>query len=181
MTNKKFFKSQVFARALLLAAIISPLSSLAGTNSKQATIEFALGTNEVIVGKAECASSMGGNITGIGTGSITVNGESESLRVLSLTASDCITQLDASHFTAEGNLTLSAGKGNTITALYSTDFSQTNDPTDDPLIFEYKNFIVKITGGTGRFKGLSGSGTVDGMSHMGTGLGFVEGIIDISK
>ena len=180
MTIKNFLKLQVFA--LLFAAIISPLSALAGTNSKQATIEFALGTYEVPGVKAECAPSYyGGTITGIGTGSITVEGKSESLGVLSLTANDCIAQLDASHFTAKGNLTLSAGKSNTITALYSTDFSQTDDPNDDPLIFEYQNFKLTITGGTGRFKGVSGLGTADGMSHMGTGLGFVEGIINISN
>ncbi|CAG9932823.1 hypothetical protein [Candidatus Nitrotoga arctica] len=181
MTTHNFIKLQVFA--LLFAAIISPLSAVAGTNSKQATIEFALGTYEVPGPKAECApfSYYGGTITGVGTGSITVKGKRERLGVLSLTANDCIAQLDASHFTAKGNLTLSAGKNNTITALYSTDFSQTEDPNDDPLIFEYQNFKLTITGGTGRFKGVSGLGDADGMSHIGTGLGFVEGIINISN
>ena len=179
MTIKNFLKLQVFA--LLFAAIISPLSAHA---SSPATIKFVMGTNEVPGVKAECAPSYyGGTITGIGTGSITVNGKSESLGVLSLTAKDCITPLNSefTRFSAEGNLTLTAGNKNTITALYSTDFSQTDDPNDDPLIFEYKNFKFTITGGTGRFKGVSGSGTVDGMSHMGTGLGFVEGIINISN
>lgn len=182
MTTHNFLKLQVFA--LLFAAIISPLSALAGTNSKQATIEFALGTYEVPGVKAECAPSYyGGTITGIGTGSITVDGKSESLGVLSLTAKDCITPLNPefTSFSAEGNLTLTAGN-NTITAHYSTDFSQTNDPNDDPLIFKYNNFKLRITGGTGRFKGVSGGlGTADGMSHMGTGLGFVKGIINISN
>ena len=176
MTIKNFLKLQVFA--LLFAAIISPLSALAGTNSKQATIEFALGTYEVPGVKAECAPSYyGGTITGIGTGSITVNGKSESLGVLSLTANDCIAQLDASHFTAKGNLTLSAGTGNNIMAHYSVSFV----PTDSPPIYKYENFTFQITGGTGRFKGVNGSGTADGTSNIVTGLGFVEGIIHISN
>lgn len=182
MTINNFLKLQVVA--LLFAAITSPLSALAGTNSKQATIEFSLGTYEVPGVKAECAPSYyGSTITGIGTGSITVNGKSESLGVLYLKANDCITPLNSefTRFSAEGNLTLTAGNKNTITAHYSTDFSQTDDPNDDPLIFEYKNFKLTITGGTGSFKGVSGSGTADGMSHIGTGLGFVQGIINISN
>ena len=178
MTTYNFLKLQVFAG--LFAAIISPQSALAET--KQATIEFALGTYEVTGLKAECAPSYyGGTITGIGTGSITVKGKRENLGVLSVTANDCIAKLDASHFTAKGNLTLSAGKNNTITALYSTDFSQTEDPNDDPFFFEYQNFKLTITGGTGRFEGVSGLGDANGMSHMGTGLGYLEGIVNISN
>lgn len=176
MTIKKLLKPQVFA--LLFTAIISPLSAIADTNSKRATVEFALGTYEVTGPKAECAPSyFGGNITGIGTGSITANGIRESLGVLSLTADDCITPLDIAHFTAEGNLTLSASTGNNIMAHYSVSFV----PTDSPPIYKYENFTLQITGGTGRFKGVSGSGTADGTSNIVTGLGFVEGIINISK
>ena len=176
MTIKKFLKVQIFA--LLFAAIISPLSALAGTDAKQATIEFALGTNEVPGYKPECASLYGGNITGIGTGSITANGESESLGVLSLKADDCITpDLTFTTFSAIGNLTLTAGNGHNIMASYSVNFV----PTDTPPIYKYEKFTLKITGGTGRFKGVIGNGTADGTSNIVTGLGFVEGIINISK
>ncbi|RFC37398.1 MAG: hypothetical protein DID90_2727553316 [Candidatus Nitrotoga sp. LAW] len=171
----KNFKLQVFA--LLFAAIISPLSALAGTNEKQATIEFALGTYEVTGPKAECAPSyFGGNITGIGTGSITANGKSESLGVLTLTADDCITPVDAVSFRAEGNLTLTAGNGNNIMAHYSVSFIPENPP-----IYRYENFTYQITGGTGRFKGISGSGSAVGTSNINMGLGFAEGIINIFK
>ena len=176
MTIKKLLKPQIFV--LLFTAIISPLSAIADTNSKRATVEFALGTNEVTGIKANCAPSYyGGNITGIGTGSIASHGESESLGVLSLTADDCITPLDLTHFAAEGNLTLSAGTGNNIMAHYSVSFV----PTDSPPIYKYENFTFQITGGTGRFKGVNGSGTADGTSNIVTGLGFVEGIIHISN
>ena len=175
MTIKKLLKPQIFA--LLFAAIISPLSALAGTNEKQATIEFALGTYEVTGPKAECAPSyFGGNITGIGTGSITANGKRESLGVLTLTADDCITPVDATSFRAEGNLMLTAGNGSNIMAHYSVSFVPENPP-----IYRYENFTYQITGGTGRFKGVSGSGTAAGTSNIVTGLGFVEGIVTISK
>jgi hypothetical protein len=186
MIIKSFTKLPVLA--LLFAAIVSPLSALADVKAKQATIEFALGTKEVTGSKAECAPSYyGGNITGIGAGSITVNGKRRSLSVLSLTAKDCITPLNPqfTKFSATGNLTLTAGLNNTITAQYTTDFNQTEDPNDDPLIFKYKNFLLTITGGTGDFKWVSaGSGTADGMSYLsatGPALGFVEGIINISN
>jgi hypothetical protein len=176
MTIKNFTKLPVFA--LLFAAIISPLSVLAGTKEKQETIEFALGTNEVTGPKAECAPSYyGGNITGIGTGTIIAKGKSESLGVLTLTAGDCITPVDATSFRAEGNLTLTDGKNNNIMAHYSVYFV----PTDTPPIYKYENFNLQITGGTGRFKGVSGSGTADGTSNIVTGLGFVEGIVNISN
>ncbi|CAH1903376.1 conserved exported hypothetical protein [Candidatus Nitrotoga sp. HW29] len=176
MTIKNFIKLQAFA--LLFTAIISPSSVLAGANEKPVTIEFALGTYEVTGPKAECAPSyFGGNITGMGTGSITANGKSESLGVLTLTADDCITPVDATHFSAKGNVTLTAGNGNNIMANYSVTFV----PTDTLPIYKYENFTLQITGGTGRFKGVSGSGTADGTSNIVTGLGFVEGIINMSK
>lgn len=175
MILKNCIKLQLIT--LLFAAIISPLSALAGTNEKQATIEFALGTYEVTGPKAECAPSyFGGNITGIGTGSITANGKSEILGVLTLTADDCITPVDAISFRAEGNLTLIAGNGNNIMAHYSVSFVP-----DNPPIYRYENFTYQITGGTGRFKGVSGSGSADGTSNINTGLGFAEGIIKIFK
>jgi len=176
MIIKNFTKLPVYA--LLFAAFISPLSALAGTKEKQETIEFALGTKEVTGPKAECAPSyFGGNISGIGTGSIIANGKSESLGVLTLTADDCITPVDATSFSAEGNLTLTAGNGNNIMAHYSVSFV----PTNIPPIYKYKKFELEVTGGTGRFQGISGSGKADGMSNIVTGQGFVEGIVNISK
>ena len=178
MTTNNFLKQQVFA--LLFAVIISPLSAFADANAKQATIEFALGTNEVIdYTKSSCPTTIGGTITGLGTGTITAKGQSKSLGVLFLTADDCITPLDPAftRFHAEGNLTLTAGKGNNIMAHYSVNFV----PTATPPIYQYEKFELQITGGTGSFKGVSGSGTADGTSNIVTGLGFVEGIINISK
>ncbi|MFZ1546450.1 MAG: hypothetical protein WAT12_05045 [Candidatus Nitrotoga sp.] len=179
MTTNNFFKFQVVA--LLFTAIISPLSALANTDLKEATIDFVLGTNEVIGEKAECAPSyFGGNITGVGTGSITVNGNSKRLGVLSLTANDCITPelLDPSHFTADGNLTLFYSNEDTIKAHYSTSFIPTVDGSQ---YYKYKNFTLQVTGGTGRFTGVSGSGTLKGVSDIVSGLGVTEGIMHIYK
>jgi hypothetical protein len=175
MTIKKFFKLQIFA--LLFAGITSPLSALAATDSKLATIKFVLGTNEVTVGKTECGPSYyGGNITGIGTGKMTVDEKRTNLGVLSLAADDCITPM-VNYFTAKGNLTLTTGTGDTIMANYSVSFV----PTNNPLIFKYENFTLRITGGTGLYTGTTGSGTVEGVSNIQTGLGVVEGTVTISK
>ena len=175
MTIKKFFKLQVFA--LLFAAIISPLSALAGTDSKLATIKFVLGTNEVTVGKTGCGPSYyGGNITGIGIGKMTVDEKHTNLGVLSLAADDCITPM-VNYFTAKGSLTLTTGTGDTIKANYSVSFI----PTNVALIYKYENFTLQITGGTGIFTGATGSGIVEGVSNIQTGLGVVDGTMSISK
>ncbi|MEQ1741001.1 MAG: hypothetical protein ABL869_00645 [Candidatus Nitrotoga sp.] len=177
MTIKKFLNLQVFA--LLFAAIISPLSALAGTDSKSATIKFVLGTNEILdYQKSSCLPYyLGGAITGIGTGKIIVHEKHTNLGLLSLIADDCITPLDLTHFTAEGNLTLTAGTNGNIMAHYSVSFV----PTNTPLIYKYENFTLQITGGTGLFTGVTGSGIVEGVSNIQTGLGLVEGTMSISK
>ena len=177
MTFQNFFKLQVFA--LLFAAIISPLSALADIVSKPATIKFVLGTHEVIdYQKLSCPSfDLGGTITGIGTGTITVNGKSTPLGLLSLIADDCITPMENHRFTADGNLTLTARNGDNIKAHYHVSFV----PTDNPLIYKYENFTLQITGGTGLFKGATGSGILEGVSNIQTGLGIVEGTMSISK
>jgi hypothetical protein len=173
--------SKLPSLALLFAAIIAPLSAHADAKANQETIDFALGTTEVIDRtKSSCPIyNLGGTITGIGTGTITAKEKSKSLGVLFLTADDCITPLDQTftRFNAEGNLTLTAGKGNNIMAHYYVSFV----PTNTPPIYKYENFTLLITGGTGSFIGVSGTGTAYGMSNKDTGLGFVEGIINISK
>ena len=176
MTIEKFLKLQVFA--LLFAAIISPLSALAGTDFKSATIKFVLGTDEVLdYQKLSCPPYyLGGTIIGIGTGKITVNEKSTNLGVLSVIADDCITPM-VNYFIAQGNLTLTAGTGNTILGNYSVSFV----PTGNPLIYKYVNFTLHITGGTGLFTGATGSGILEGISNIQTGLGVVEGTLSISK
>jgi len=179
MNIHNFFKLQVFA--LLFAAITTPLSALADTNSNQRTIKFTLGTNEEIVSKVECAPSyFGGHTTGVGTGSITVNGNSKRLGVLTLTADDCITPelSDPSHFTADGDLTLFFRNGDTINAHYFTYFIPTDDSAQ---YYKYKGFTLEVTGGTGRFTGVSGSGTLQGLSDIVSGVGVVKGMMNIYK
>ncbi|CAH1079420.1 hypothetical protein [Candidatus Nitrotoga sp. 1052] len=176
MTIKNFLKLQFVA--LLFAAIISPLSSLADTNSKPATIKFILGTKEVLdYQKTSCPPYyLGSTITGIGTGTITENRKSTRLGVLSFKADDCITPME-NYFTSTGSWTLTARNGNSIMGNYSVSFV----PTDNPQIYMYENFILQITGGTGLFTGATGSGVVEGASNIQTGLGVIEGTMYISK
>jgi hypothetical protein len=166
MTTHNFLKLQVLA--LLFAAIISPLSALAAPTM----IKFVLSTSEVLdYQKSSCLPYyLGGTITGIGTGTITMNGKSTRLGVLSLIADDCITPME-NYFIAKGSLTLTAGNGNNIMANYSVSFVPT---TDNPLIYMYEKFTLQITGGTGLFKGATGFGISEGNSNITTGLGAVE-------
>ena len=113
----------------------------------------------------------------MGTGKITVNEKSTPLGVVSLAADDCITPLDFTHFTAEGNATFSTNSGDSITAHYSVSFV----PTDVPLIYKYENFVLQITGGTGSFSGVTGYGTVEGASNIQSGQGVIDGTLVISK
>lgn len=179
MRTNSFIQKQAFA--LLFAVIITPLSALAGNkDDNQVTIEFALGTYEkVSYEKETCPTMMGGTITGIGTGSIREQEKAKSLGLLILKAGDCITPLDTAftRFHADGNLTLTADRGNDIMAEYSVDYILTNTES----IYKYENFKLSITGGTGRFKGVKGTGTAEGTSNIQTGLGFVEGIVNMSN
>ncbi|MEO6422151.1 MAG: hypothetical protein ABIR84_05575 [Candidatus Nitrotoga sp.] len=175
MNTTSFFKIQIFA--IIFAAITSPLSAIAG----QQKIEFALGTYEKIsYTKETCLPfKIGGTITGIGTGSITNKNKNKSLGLLILKADDCITPLNMefTRFHSDGNLTLTAGKGNKIMAEYSVDFILTETES----VYKYENFNLKNIRGTGDFEGVSGSGTAGGTSNIQTGLGFVEGILNISN
>jgi hypothetical protein len=176
MIINNFLKLQVFA--LLFSAIISPLSALADTNSKPATIKFILGTKEALdYQKASCPPYyLGSTITGVGTGTITENRKSTLLGVLSFKADDCITPME-NYFISKGSWTLSGRNGNNITGNYSVSFV----PTDNPQIYTYVDFILHITGGTGLFTGATGSGIAEGASNIQTGLGVVEGTLNISK
>lgn len=189
MFTHNFSKLQIFT--LLLAAIISPLDALAGParkpivinlsgppnipsqpvvtpiQEKLKEIKFSLGTLEIVGYTPSCPSLFGGITSGSGKGT--------HLGVISLTASDCITPMQ-NYFMSNGNLTLTAANRDTITATYSGSFI----PTDNPSIYLYDGFNLQITGGTGRFQGAIGTGTLEGTSNVQTGQGIAEGILSIS-
>lgn len=175
MTTHNFLKLP--ALALLFSAIISPLSALAATNS--AILKFVFGTNEVIsYDKLDCTSTnmFGGTTTGIGTGTIIMDRYIQPLDVISLNANDCITVM-GDNFKSEGDVTFSNSNGVNIVAHYSTYFI----PTSTPGVYKYKDFTLKITGGTGLFERAGGMGSAKGASNIYTGLGVLEGIMYISK
>ncbi|MDP1638390.1 MAG: hypothetical protein Q8K74_06210 [Candidatus Nitrotoga sp.] len=192
MTTHNFIKLQVFA--LLFSAIISPLSALAGPsrkpivinisgptnipsqpvvtpiqeNLKTKEIKFSLGTQEQVGYTPSCPSQFGGITSGSGKGT--------HLGVISLAAKDCIIPMQNYFISNNGNLTITAANGDNITGTYSGSFI----PTDNPSIYMYDDFTIQITGGTGRFKGATGSGALEGTSNTITGQGVIEGTISIT-
>jgi hypothetical protein len=80
------------------------------------------------------------------------------------------------YFISNGNLTITAANGDKLTGTYSSSLS----PTENPSIYIYDNFSIQITGGTGRFMGAGGSGTLDGTSNVKTGQGVVESTMPVS-
>ena len=142
-----------------------PIVTLTQNNPK--TIKFSLGTQEQVGYAPSCPSQFGGTITGSGKGT--------HLGVISLLAKDCITPMQ-NYFISIGNLTITAANGDTISGHYSGSFI----PTDNPSIYMYDNFTMQITGGTGRFTGAAGSGTLEGTSNIITGQGVIESTMSIS-
>lgn len=180
---------KISAITLLAIATFSPISSadqpknaivvnLSGSNIlpqlnlsqykfKKKKISFTLGLQEIISGMPACPSQLGGTNTGIGRAS--------DLGVVTLAADDCITPIQ-NYFLSKGKFTLTTAKGDNITANYSGSFV----PTNYPFIYSYEDFTIQITGGTGRFAGATGSGVLEGTSHIQTGLGEAEGTLLIS-
>lgn len=191
MNQHKMLKLKLIM--IILTVISTPLSAIAGParkhnvinisgpttipsqpivtpqqdNSKTKEIKFSLGTQEQVGYTPSCPSQFGGTLTGSGKGT--------HLGVISLSASDCITPMQ-NYFISNGNLTITAANGDNLTGTYSGSFI----PTDNPSIYMYDDFTIQITGGTGRFTGAAGSGTLEGTSNIKTGQGVVEGIMSIS-
>ena len=191
MNHYKIFK--IKALIIILTVISTPMNAIAGParkptvinlsgpatipsqpivtptqdNSKTKEIRFSLGTQEQVGYTPSCPSQFGGTLSGSGKGT--------HLGVISLSARDCITPMQ-NYFISNGNLTITAANGDNITGTYSGSFI----PTDNPSIYMYDDFTIQITGGTGRFTGAAGSGTLEGTSNVKTGQGVVEGIMSIS-
>lgn len=143
--------------------IVTPIQD----NSKTKEIRFSLGTQEQVGYTPTCPSQFGGTLSGSGKGT--------HLGVISLSASDCIIPMQ-NYFISNGNLTITAANGDKLTGTYSGSFI----PTDNPSIYMYDDFTIQITGGTGRFAGAAGSGTLEGTSNVQTGQGVVEGTMSVS-
>lgn len=145
-----------------------PITTPVQDNTKTKQIKFSLGTQEQVGYTPTCPSQFGGTTTGSGKGT--------HLGVISLAATDCITPMQ-NYFVSNGNLTLTAANGDKLTGTYSGSFI----PTDNPSIYMHDNdFSIQITGGTGRFAGAVGSGTLEGTSNVTTGQGVIEGTLSIS-
>lgn len=82
------------------------------------------------------------------------------------TATDCIIPGDSVYTFTGGHLVLTAANGDTLTA----DYSGSLTPTTAPAVFTLAG-SYRITGGTGRFAGATGTGYMQGVNNIVSGAG----------
>ena len=103
-------------------------------------------------------------------GVTTLSGHASHLGATTGVSSDCVTPTSPYTFSfANGKLTATAANGDELRAEYSGTLS----PTATPPIFAVAG-SYRITGGTGRFSGASGSGTLQGIENIQTGQGQLQ-------
>lgn len=96
-----------------------------------------------------------------------LSGHASHLGATTGVSSDCVTPTSPYTFSfANGKLTAIAANGDELRAEYSGTLS----PTATPPIYAIAG-SYHITGGTGRFSGASGSGTLQGIDNIQTGQG----------
>lgn len=149
-----FSKRNVIS-AILLTAMVSPLSALGGQNKP---LKIRLKVHEQVGFSLDCPSQFGGTTTGTGKGT--------HLGKLSFNATDCITPME-DHFTFNGEFTIIAANGDKLIGNYSGAFV----PINSGPVYSLSDATLKILGGTGRFAQAGGSAELTGTENVTTGNG----------
>ena len=98
------------------------------------------------------------------------SGQASHLGAVTGSGTDCITPTSAYTYAfSNGKLTLIAANGDELRA----DYAGALTPSATPPIFVVAG-TYRITGGTGRFSGASGTGAVGGLTNLQTGQGTLE-------
>lgn len=150
---------------LAIATFLAPL------NSQSALLTISGITHEQVGYRGECSTQFGGTTTGTATSSL--------LGFVSIDGNDCITPV-GNNFSFEGKLAFTTLNGDELFADYSGLFTATIYPS----IFTLTSSIFEITGGTGSFSKATGSGTLQGVQNILTGLGVIQAkgqIFDFKK
>ncbi len=150
--------------SVVLAASLA-VSSIAFAGPTSVPFKATLVTQEQLhPDPAICQSAP--YLVGVTTGS----GHVSHLGATTGISTDCVTPTSAYTYTfSYGKLTLTAASGDEVRAEYSGSLS----PTATAPIYAIAG-TYRITGGTGRFSGASGTGTLQGIENLQTGQGQLQ-------
>lgn len=165
MLPKLTFTRLALSMLALGAAAASPLAL---AEQRQVPFKASVVTQEIINPLApdfsRCPSGLVGTTTGQGTASL--------LEAVTLLATDCpLTSDYVNFFFSDGWLTLTAANGDKLTASYSGTLLPV--PGANPPVHAI-NGTFSVTGGTGRFAGARGGGSLQGSEDIVTLKGRYE-------
>jgi hypothetical protein len=145
-------------RFALALAVAWPLASEAGPSLP---FKAVLQTQETLaLDPVDCVSAPFLQGTTTGSGSATLLGK------ITGVSTDCISPTDGSYTFSNGHMTLTTANGDTLTA----DYSGSLTPTANYPVFSLSG-TYRITGGTGRLAGATGTGTLQGLDNIASGTG----------
>lgn len=155
----------MFKSALRLATGSLLLSaSLCASAATSAYQDFTIsGVFQELVGiSLRCPTKIGGTMTGYGT-------STQFGRVVFL-GGDCVTPTGTLNTFSDGKFILTALTGELLFANYSGQAV----PNSDGSAFVFSNATFQITGGTGRYAGATGGGTLNGTENAKTFQGQLQ-------
>lgn len=154
-----FLRRNIVFVIVLVAMIFSATTALATPLTKQSVpLKISLDLHEEVGFRLDCPSQFGGSTTGTGKGT--------HLGKVSFNATDCITPAEG-YFTFEGEFILAAANGDELIGNYGGLFI----PVDSGPTHRLLDAMMEITGGTGRFSGVTGSAELTGTQDITTGDG----------
>ena len=169
---KHLFSKTYFVPALGLAFLAFCSSTAMAAGTTPIALSFTATTLETLVmpvDPAVCPASTGafavGVISGNGTLTASIGGSKNSITIpITLMATDCPTQ---SYNFSNGNLTLTALNGEKLTAIYNGSlYPSAFGANGKPIALSINNGAFTITGGTGYFAGVFGSGQLFGTEDI---------------
>lgn len=150
-------------RVLRIAAVTTSIALLApAVHAERPAVPFkaSLNTEETLgFNPVACPTAFLQGTT-VGTGNASHMGS------VTLRSTDCVVQVDGQITFTDGRLVLTAANGDQLSASYSGMLL----PSAEPPVYSLSGSYT-VTGGTGRFKGATGSGSLQGSSNIVTGLG----------
>ena len=158
------FAASTLRVALSAAAITVATTALAGPTNVPFKATFVTQEQRLHPDPAICQTAP--HLVGI----TALSGHASHLGATTAVSSDCVTQTSPYTYSfANGTLTAIAANGDELRAEYSGTLS----PTATPPIYAIAG-SYRITAGTGRFSGASGSGTLQGIDNIQTGQGQLQ-------
>lgn len=159
------FESRIFSTLRAAVVASAAVSSIAFAGPTSVPFKATLVTQEQLLFDSTICQAAP-YLVGVTTGS----GQASHMGAISGVSSDCVTPTSPYTYSfTNGKVTLTAANGDELRAEYSGSLS----PTATPPIYSIAD-SYRITGGTGRFVGANGSGTLQGIENLQTGQGQLQ-------